>query len=635
MIIRNPFFLGNAEKIEPASLFLSLYNPGVASNLNADVFRKNAFIRSTPGGGKTSLFRLISPEILREITNNSKEEKYQNIRSFLEEREILYTANGKMSLRYIGVLISCARGYEIIEGLYEDKNASAVFMALINLRIIIATLRSLLTAYGIPASEIGRISFVEVPYELCTFFQGYSNGKVVYDWTAEAEKEILDTINGSESSMQYTALFRSLVALRLITPNPRRGLSRNILIDGNPISAVPMILFDDFHLLTNEQRELLSGRVVTEKSPIPVWFAERIMAPLEEDRKGKVTGGQAGRDYIIIPIERHYINVEKNGPVNGKKLQNVLFERIADCRVQTSYEELLRFRDTLENEDEDRWFEEPLNKLSDDLIKSGIQQQDISNCMKGCSSTKDRALCLRGLKILVDRKRSRGQELEKETYLISRKDISRKDKSAARLYLSVEFGMPYYFGIQNLCMLSSDNVEQFLQICGRIFERYMASDYVAPKRSQSSSRKVSQKVQQKLIIDFANKIFKEIYTQYENGYDIVALLNFIRKLCRMERKRCTASYAGGAYTGIGISYDEMSRCFDDEQYTRLRKAISNALASNYLIGKDIKQGDKHSNKLSWEVLYLNRLFCTLDFLPLSYGGWKKVSLNQLNKEVAF
>ena len=126
MIIRNPFFLGNAEKIEPASLFLSLYNPGVASNLNADVFRKNAFIRSTPGGGKTSLFRLISPEILREITNNSKEEKYQNIRSFLEEREILYTANGKMSLRYIGILISCARGYEIIEGLYEDTNASAV-----------------------------------------------------------------------------------------------------------------------------------------------------------------------------------------------------------------------------------------------------------------------------------------------------------------------------------------------------------------------------------------------------------------------------------------------------------------------------------------------------------------------------
>jgi hypothetical protein len=66
--IRNPFRLQTAESIDSDADFLRLFGYGVLDLLPNDALSgRPLFIRSAPGGGKTSLLKLFTPSVLQHL----------------------------------------------------------------------------------------------------------------------------------------------------------------------------------------------------------------------------------------------------------------------------------------------------------------------------------------------------------------------------------------------------------------------------------------------------------------------------------------------------------------------------------------------------------------------------------------
>ena len=62
MIWRNPFLAKNSEYQSRANEFLSLFDSTVLEMVNEQNFSGVSYFSSTPGAGKTSLFRAVEKE---------------------------------------------------------------------------------------------------------------------------------------------------------------------------------------------------------------------------------------------------------------------------------------------------------------------------------------------------------------------------------------------------------------------------------------------------------------------------------------------------------------------------------------------------------------------------------------------
>jgi hypothetical protein len=68
---RNPFRLRAAENIDTDLSFLRLFGPGMLDMLgDADLWSRPLIIRSAAGGGKTTLLRLLTPQVLLSLHEN-------------------------------------------------------------------------------------------------------------------------------------------------------------------------------------------------------------------------------------------------------------------------------------------------------------------------------------------------------------------------------------------------------------------------------------------------------------------------------------------------------------------------------------------------------------------------------------
>ena len=68
--------------------------------------------------------------------------------------------------------------------------------------------------------------------------------------------------------------------------------------------------------------------------------------------------------------------------------------------------------------------------------------------------------------------------------------------------------------------------------------------------------------------------------------------------------------------------------YKEEKFSDLAEVIRICLANNLLIPQSITQGGKGER---WLVYYLNRWLCAYVNIPFDYGGWRKISLINLNK----
>lgn len=200
--------------------------------------------------------------------------------------------------------------------------------------------------------------------------------------------------------------------------------------------------------------------------------------------------------------------------------------------------------------------------------------------------------------------------------------------STARLFLSKETNIPYYYGFQTLTKLSSSNIDQFLSFSSVLFEE-MISNKISGKNIT-----VNDFEQDKLIREVAKQKWNELDKIIPFSKQVKNFLNALGEFSKSETYKANAPYAPGV-NGFGMKTLLAQTLLEKEQYwynnsvyDPLVDVISTCVAYNLLEIQNVNQGKKGQ---VWDVYYLNKWLCVIFDLPLSSGGWRSKTPNELIK----
>lgn len=607
--IRNPFLLRASERIESDAGFLRLYSPIVLDyfidSLNSGkLWDTLFFVRSSPGAGKTSLLRLFEPGSLLTLQNRKSGEEFKELYKKLNK---IGAVSGE-TIDVLGVTLTFTRNYELLENFssIDAGNRTRLFYSLLNSRIITATLRSVLVLRRMRFPEdLHRIEF-SYPNEQF-YFKKISvpcNGEVLYDWAAGIERSIYELLDSflplTQSSIEG---HNELFSINVLKPE-------FLKIDGQPVFKRILFMFDDLQKLSEGQREILISHLLERRSNVSIWLSERLEAL--NNLKTNI-----GRDYLELNLENYW----KEREVKFEKLLiNIAAKRSAESREDVDFsldptlaeydlasdlaiakkEIFTRIEKTTENTRKfDLWKEHLIN--SEGTL--------LEQCQLG-----------KLVEILISRNMDKS-ELALE-YALSVEEMNdkadEKTVTAARLFLSKEFGLPYYFGMSMLAKISTNNVEQFLSLSAPLYERMLSLNL------NQSNISLSAKDQDREIRKIANEKWKELQKIIPDNHLVVRFLENLCGFCSIETYRPTAPYAPGV-TGFHIDAKRTIRLLNEENWIEneifedLQIVINTCLAYNLLHIKETMQGKKGEKKT---VYYLNRWICVRFDLPLSYGGWR-------------
>src|SRR5262249_32523359 len=137
---RNPFRLRAAENIDTDESFLRLFGPGMLDMLgDEDLWSRPLIIRSAAGGGKTTLLRLLTPQVLLALHENRGQEDTKEVFHRLSSLGVVEEAGPRL----LGVLLQCTRNYAVLDDLsLEAPRKDRLFFALLSARISLVALQA-------------------------------------------------------------------------------------------------------------------------------------------------------------------------------------------------------------------------------------------------------------------------------------------------------------------------------------------------------------------------------------------------------------------------------------------------------------------------------------------------------------
>jgi hypothetical protein len=576
------------------------------------------YVRSAPGGGKTSLLRLLTPGPLRRAMALADDARYRPIREALQDAGVISNDHALLW----GVLLTFTNDYRTLDDL--GSRALAVFRALTSARIVLATLRALLErAERVFPDDLAIVQAKWTPVD-GAMLPATASGQELQSWASEIEDgvfNIMDELGEDEG--------RSARGLSVLD-----GLhwlaDATFTINGRPVTARPVLLLDDLHSLSLAQHSYFNEALTSFRKPLSIWVAERLEALRSNDLLS--IGVREGRDYQKeIRLEQRWI---KRGPgPYGRFLS-----QIADLRARQAdgFEERDFFPALAEERDHTIWdakFEEAQRSIEHRLGASVGKVPRYEDWLKARTQVhgpaQQRAVDWRALEILITRDQRQEQKAF-EFQKLTEGELDAKDRSnvqeAAELFLCREIGAPYSFGKERLAALSSSNVDQFVELAGDLFEEILSASVV-----RRGAHSLSADRQQAILKDAAERRWIQAPRGAARGHAVLRFLDRLGDLCTDETFKPTAPYAPGV-TGIGISMAErdalLAKSSDDAKSARLlREVLASCIAQNLL-----EPRIDHKNKGErWLVLYLNRLLCVRFGLPLSYGGWRPRKVTQLAK----
>lgn len=617
MLPANTFFVKYMEPAEHDSEFLSLICPRLFEYLDRDCFNRVVIINSSPGGGKSTLLQMFTPSRLKELLKNKSKDTYKDTFQRLEQLGVIGN-----DIDILGITIPCGQdNYSLIEEIYSNGKAVQAFFKLINLRILKKTILALCELYDLDSKK--NISFERIPIEWEALIDFEANGENMYRWAVKEDREMCSQINEMESEAVFSVAFNNLAVFRLIEPD-------NILVNGNKIKQKVLVMFDDGHTLTQNQRQYFLQTLFRTRPNIGVWFSQRLIALSKMELLGE--DAKAGREYRSINIDLY---VKDNRDGFYKSLKDV-----ADRRVSFTYKEE-GFEDRLEKEFSTAYLEKnvlpaiekmkrKVNAACENNLYYSIVVEYLESLDAQTDSIYEIAVKWRTLLILIARQNVRPQQVlpfvplyDRETFMVEYKKI----KSIAEYYMCIEYDIPYYYGLDTICKLSSFNVEEFLNLAGEVFERRLALNYIIRRRRK---QEISLAEQEEILKKSAALRWKSIEQAFTYGDVVQNFLKNIVKIAVATREEKRASYSGGTYTGIGIDKKEFDRMLNHEEQNKAINILRTCVAYNFLILEEVCQGK--SGRLV-NVFYLNRWICMNFQLPLQYGGWKPISIKQLNELV--
>ena len=618
--LRNPFRMRASEKIESEANFLRLYCPQVIEGLNikhenGKLWGNIIFIHSSPGAGKTSLLRIFKPESL--LTLNSRGSKeFNELYNVLKKLEV-FSDDG---VELLGILHSCTRKYEVLEDLViSEGQKKRIFISLLNARLILSTLRGILTLKNLPFPEgLVQINFnynnehnyfkkINVP---CT-------GKELYDWAIQLEKDIYSLLDSFlPSEVKGIESHDELFSLEVLN-------SENFTINNKPICRRFLFMIDDLHLLSSNQRELMIKILLEKRGVASIWFSERKIALSTQENLGSIRN----RDYEELNIEEFWQD-------KPSRFEKILIS-IAIKRAQMSTENVSSFQENLV----DNWNEDFINqsllkaipKYESNLSKIASYYVKFEEWVNYSISYKgnpfQKAILLKVCEILIYRNIGKPQldlgfPLTIDELLVS-KDSTIDE--AARFFISREHNLPYYYGFSNLIKLSNNNIEQFLSFSSDLFEEMLSNNL------SGRNLNLDPKTQEKIINSIVDNKWKELSRLVPYSRLVIKFLEKFSAFAKAETYKQNAPIAQGV-TGVAASISNMKSLFDDviwekdEHYAPLMKVLSTCIAFNLLEPRDVFQGAKGQKH---QVFYLNRWLCVKFNLPLAYGGWKSKKPEEL------
>lgn len=619
---RNPFRLRASEHIESDATFLRLFSPGVLDLLPTEqLWDKIHILRSAEGGGKTSLLRLLTPSVLLTLHAYRKREECKELYQRMRDLDVI----GESGPYLLGVPLSCARNYATLADLEIDRGRKErLLFSLLNARIILATLRGALALKKLNyPGGLDKIIFTPSPAaELPQGLHLPCSGKDLYEWAMNLEVKVCDAIDSlGPSKLESSPGHDSLVSLRLITPT-------SILFEGEPIAKRTLLMLDDVQKLTRWQRERMLQTVIETRSPVGVWIAERFEALSTEEMLS--SGARQGRDYgEVILLENYWRG-------NIKRFENLVLN-VADRRARSAADvEIDSFSACLQSSlDGTEWqgkFGHALEVITTrvrNLAGRKVRFHDWIAARENMKGTlRERVVAWRALEVLIEREKRRPQRSLFDTPLPV-ETLNEKDDAAVRasaeLFISQEFGLPYYFGQTMLSKLASSNIEQFLWLAGDEFEEIVAAALIKKPTDLPPER------QQAILMKASQALWDDIPKRVRHGREVRDFLESIGTFSKWMTYKPTAPNDIGV-NGIAISMKDRALLMNRktvptrQDFDKLAEIVASALAYNLLEPVlDYKCKGK-----KWMVLNLNRLLCVRFSLPLHYGKFKEKTLEELN-----
>jgi hypothetical protein len=438
-----------------------------------------------------------------------------------------------------------------------------------------------------------------------------------------SERRILDLLD-SLLPVRLTAAdtgHAEFYSLRLLS-------DAEIWVGDSKLETRPLVMFDDGHRLGRIQRDALLRSLTDRSLNLARWYSERYEALSDQEIVADL--GTGGRDYELVILELAARRDESRGAFHHGRFERMLGD-IANRRAGLS---LARYAG------ENQEFME-LISVDDDEFLAG-KEQVATEVMKRVSELAggepryaawlDAAVRKRGyaaavqwriLEALIVRDRNRSQ-IELFDIALTPGELDARSeplREAAAVALANEFKLPYYAGSDRLSRLGSWNVDQFLAICGDIFEEMLAEISLQRHPRIPAAR-------QDRLMKVASEVYwKAIRQRVPNGAEVQILVRAIVAMARQENRKPTFPYAPGV-TGTALTMSDRSILLNAEQRvqvpgaTELFQALASGISRNVFsaeLDRPVKGG-------RYMVIYLNRLLCPRFGLPLGRGGFREKPL---------
>jgi len=603
-MVRNPFFIRAAEQAASDADFISLFESRVLEKLprSGQLWDRPLVLRSSPGGGKTSVLRLFTAGVLTEVLRRPDTEEL--IRR-LRELGAVETRNP----RILGVLLPLGRDYPELDHLeLRDIEKELVFRALLNARVLLAVLQNAIKLVDLSFPEdLSRLQFHYreplkpwIPRQLCS-----NRGDEAYLQCRTLEAQVLDLLDNLYTRIPSSVPHHvRLWVLDLLS-------SVEIRFRGEALPR-PLLMFDDAHLLSARQREILFEELWSRELRIARWVAERNQVLDLDDllrTNSPLNGSKPGRDYTEVLLER----IPKRA---FRQIVLGIANRRCAIAAQTSnvpreFSTMVRTSPT-----EGRSIGPAgMHRLQSRLQELGRNLPGIRSLAESFTSHAlseyEEAVHLR-LAAILARRHVSGRQLALEFFPVSGPKSG--DLKAAELFLTRENGLPYYYGLNQIVTLASGNIEQFLYVAGNLFGEVTVRSSLGQKAALSAQR------QDELIRQVARQMLENLPKMMRFGRNVFNLVNAMGEYCCRVTYDPAASYSPGV-SGVAIEWKDylQLRETSSESYRLFLSALSSALAHRVLIARPrLKCKNKY-----WLVLYLNRLLCVSFNLPTQYGGFRE------------
>lgn len=610
---RNPFLMRAAENIESAETFVNLFSSEPLSLLldleaKGILWRHVTYVLSPPGAGKTSLMRFFSAPILRRVT---------------ERNRIPFNMAKKLNVKNANSIVRCGAylqiggDYAFLEDdeLFGKTEQKRLFFALLNARIILVTLKSIMQLAGINYSELNKVKYT--PQEYITELVGNipasgATGQDLLKWAGDVEQLIYKALNSFHKPDYEIPGNNSLFALK--------AMNANYFSYANHTLCEELVFqFDDAHKFTETQKRLLREEIVSHRIHGTLWLSERLegltTSEILED------SNKEDRDYNVIRLDGNL----------PRTSFSTMVKAIAERRSVYSLSDVNLFNSLasdiydIKDSDYDRAYDKFLKRVkkypSLDIYRKWF------DAIKKFESRRERALYMRSLLIYISRKNETADVYRLFEYEMDEMDVAlSKAKETASKIFEGESNIPHYYGEQNLIDLSSLNVEQFLDFSSTLYGRLLAKRLTNPLNYELTARE-----QDELIRSRCKEMFDRVRRLPMGATIHTFVTNLITFACK-ETFSDSCSY--GTVSGFAITEENKPRgdeggkfWFDLPQFANLAEVLRLCLAFNILERNVQFQGAKNQK---WTVFYLNRWICVLADIPFQKGGWRKQDLITIN-----